>query len=71
MTLHQESKNTIDINTRNYWDTITETIEDKNWIHSTEESREGNSITFETSIYITPGFLFKIVDELITNFHLG
>ena len=27
-------------------------------------------IHFETSIYITPGYEFQIVDELITNFHL-
>jgi len=29
-----------------------------------------NKITFETKIFIYPWFKFKIVDELITNFHL-
>lgn len=28
------------------------------------------SYCFSTSIYITPGDLFLLVDELITNFHL-
>jgi S-adenosylmethionine:tRNA ribosyltransferase-isomerase len=27
-------------------------------------------ISFSTSIYITPGYEFKVVDDLITNFHL-
>lgn len=29
-----------------------------------------NSLSGETDIFITPGFQFKIVDKLITNFHL-
>lgn len=31
---------------------------------------EQNQCFFETSIYIFPGIPFRIVDELITNFHL-
>ncbi len=29
-----------------------------------------NNLSAETSIFITPGFEFKVVDKLITNFHL-
>jgi S-adenosylmethionine:tRNA ribosyltransferase-isomerase len=29
-----------------------------------------NNISGETSIFITPGFQFKVVDKLLTNFHL-
>jgi S-adenosylmethionine:tRNA ribosyltransferase-isomerase len=32
---------------------------------SLQEARSG-----ETSIFITPGFQFRVVDTLITNFHL-
>jgi S-adenosylmethionine:tRNA ribosyltransferase-isomerase len=27
-------------------------------------------ISFSTSIYITPGYIFRVVDDLITNFHI-
>lgn len=29
-----------------------------------------NTGNYETSIFITPGYQFKIVDRLLTNFHL-
>jgi S-adenosylmethionine:tRNA ribosyltransferase-isomerase len=28
------------------------------------------SVDFSTNIFITPGYQFKIIDKLITNFHL-
>jgi len=33
-------------------------------------SISGNTISFESKIFIYPGFEIKIIDELITNFHL-
>jgi S-adenosylmethionine:tRNA ribosyltransferase-isomerase len=42
-------------------------------IHAPAGASSGISaeaITGETSIFITPGFQFKVVDKLITNFHL-
>jgi S-adenosylmethionine:tRNA ribosyltransferase-isomerase len=35
------------------------------------KARSFSEISFETSIYITPGYHFQIVDDLVTNFHLG
>lgn len=67
-TLHQEYKNQFNANTRKYWDSKILDIETPDWIHKITYNK--SSIHFETSIYITPGFIFKIVDELITNFHL-
>jgi S-adenosylmethionine:tRNA ribosyltransferase-isomerase len=34
------------------------------------ETSKATEISGETSIFITPGFEFKVVDKLITNFHL-
>ncbi len=71
--LDQDMKNLFDANTRNYWNTITETLKKQDWIHSLVfVPRNRNWIlNFETSIYITPGYQFQIVDDLVTNFHLG
>ena len=35
------------------------------------EVRSFSGISFETSIYITPGYTFHVIDDLVTNFHLG
>ena len=35
-----------------------------------EFNLSGESLTGETNIFITPGFQFKVVDKLLTNFHL-
>jgi S-adenosylmethionine:tRNA ribosyltransferase-isomerase len=32
---------------------------------------QNEGISFETSIYITPEYTFRVVDDLVTNFHLG
>jgi S-adenosylmethionine:tRNA ribosyltransferase-isomerase len=45
-------------------------MEEKNWIRSPSINRASNTCTFSTAIYITPGHDYKIIDELITNFHL-
>ena len=68
--LDQEMKEIFDSNIIAYWNTLTEDLAPTNWIeHITYHSQTG-SLTFSTSIYITSGYIFRIVDELITNFHL-
>lgn len=67
--LDSNNKKSFDANICNYWDNLIKTEENLDWIKNI--SIYTDSITFETSIYITPGFIFKIIDELITNFHLG
>jgi S-adenosylmethionine:tRNA ribosyltransferase-isomerase len=64
-------KNIIDAKTCNYWNRLTETIENQKWIDSISLDTRILSIHFNTSIYITPGYEFRIVDDLITNFHLS
>ena len=39
-------------------------------LESAAISGELNAFSGETDIFITPGFKFKVVDALITNFHL-
>jgi S-adenosylmethionine:tRNA-ribosyltransferase-isomerase (queuine synthetase) len=64
------SKNNIVKNS--YFDNITENIS----IQEVEKFIDSNVIiqdkfiSFDTKLYIYPGFDYKIVDKLITNFHL-
>lgn len=67
--LSQNEKNTIDANIREYWDTLTGELADTDWIHDITHDTH-NNILFSTSIYITPGYTFHVIDDLITNFHL-
>lgn len=55
---------------RDYWDMLTETLERKNYIHGIRRDENTGTVFFETTIYITPGYRFLLVDDLITNFHL-
>ena len=68
--LTPDIKKSFDAKTCKYWDMLIEVLEKQNWIHKIEESPNLNSLCFETSIYITPGYTFKIVNDIITNFHL-
>ena len=67
--LDTSNKKSFDANICNYWDNLISAEENPNWIKNISMCTD--SIEFETSIYITPGFIFTIIDELITNFHLG
>ena len=67
--LNQDVHDWFDANTRKYWDSLTNEIKKQDWIHTMNIKNE--SISFETSIYITPGYTFHIIDDLVTNFHLG
>ncbi len=72
--LNPDIQNQFDANTRKYWNTLTERLEKQDWIHDIMVYNGNGSfseISFETSIYITPGYQFQIVDDLVTNFHLG
>ncbi len=80
--LDLDIQNSIDANIRDYWNTLIEDLEENDWIDdiilnntNTPYSDSGIScdlseISFSTSIYITPGYRFHIVDDLITNFHI-
>ncbi len=68
-----ESKGNDEFQIKNYEyrDAVTEKIsleECMKYIHSWK--REGTKIVCQTRIFIYPGFAWKLVDGLITNFHL-
>jgi S-adenosylmethionine:tRNA ribosyltransferase-isomerase len=46
------------------------TIENSNFKKSYGDIKLPSAGIFSSSLYITPGFKFKVVDDLITNFHL-
>lgn len=52
---------------RNFWEKISENADEK-WIDNVVIN--GKNIEFATRAYITPGYDFTVIDELITNFHL-
>ncbi len=68
--IDEELKELLDQDTRAYWDTLTQDLGDHNWIENISYESRAESLTFSTSIYITPWYVFRIIDELITNFHL-
>jgi S-adenosylmethionine:tRNA ribosyltransferase-isomerase len=80
--LDPDVHNSIDANIRDYWNTLIQYLEENDWIHdivlnntNIPSSDSGIScsfseISFSTSIYITPGYRFRVVDDLITNFHI-
>lgn len=68
--LQQDLRDTIDHDTRAYWDTLTKNLPHTNWIEHISYDAQKRLLTFSTSIYIIPGYTFRVVDELITNFHL-
>jgi S-adenosylmethionine:tRNA-ribosyltransferase-isomerase (queuine synthetase) len=56
---------------KKFWESTTEDINQKqyeNFIKTIEI--KSNEIQFETKLFIYPWFKFKIINELITNFHL-
>ncbi len=69
--IKEDIKESIDANTRKYWDDITNMLEKQDWIHDITFNFAPSTLHFSTSIYITPGYTFRIVDDLITNFHLS
>lgn len=71
VSLDPNVKSSFDANICTYWDTLTGSVEKQNWIHDITFNATLSTLYFFTSIYITPGFRFKIVDDLVTNFHLG
>lgn len=54
-----------------FWNTLTQDISPevcKDYIK--DFSLQENFISIETTLFIYPGFVFRIIDEMITNFHL-
>jgi S-adenosylmethionine:tRNA ribosyltransferase-isomerase len=68
--MSSEFKERVDPEIRKYWDDLTETLTPNTWIENISIDQTRCTITFATLIYITPGYDFLVVDELITNFHL-
>ncbi len=69
--IKEDTKKSIDANTRKYWDDITKMLEKQDWIDDITFNFAPSTLHFSTSIYITPGYTFRVVDDLITNFHLS
>lgn len=68
--LDTDYKNSIDADTRDYWDRLMPVGVKHDWIHNISIQHDSWNLHFETRIYITPGYQFHLVDDLITNFHL-
>lgn len=66
--LNAEQQKTFSKETRAFWEETTKTLETNFWVFDTQSTAD--TCTFKTQIYITPGYEFRVVDELITNFHL-
>lgn len=56
--------------TVSFWDHIVEGIQLNNYVMDSSLRSEWQYLYFQTKIFIYPGFVFRIVDQLITNFHL-
>jgi S-adenosylmethionine:tRNA ribosyltransferase-isomerase len=66
----REEKELWDQETQTFWNKQEKKAKENTWIRNKEIEKESQIIRFGTSIYITPGFEFCIIDDLITNFHL-
>lgn len=57
---------------RAFWDGIAHITDDRSreWTFVTAYEHDRGVYRFETHIYIFPWYTFRVVDELITNFHL-
>lgn len=53
-----------------FWDDLIVWVEDKTYILDSSIRSEWQYLYFQTKIFIYPGFVFRVVDQLITNFHL-
>lgn len=69
--LDEKIKAMIPSEIRDHWDSLSVSVWEQNYIHTISLIAGENILHFGTTIYITPGHTFRIVDELITNFHLG
>lgn len=65
--LKNQEKAHFDEMVQKFWDKISENS-DVSWIPS--YTIHENSVQFQTKAYITPGYTFRIIDDLVTNFHL-
>lgn len=65
--LKEEVKNAIASEYRAFWDDCSRSIEE---VQVEEILYQNGIFRFKTRIYIYPGVPFRVVDELITNFHL-
>lgn len=68
--LDQNIKNLFESSVQDFWNSVSKNIPSNTWIDEIAFDKDTWNIVFLTSIYITPGYIFQIVDDLITNFHL-
>ena len=66
--LSESEQNAFEDDIVDFWHKNTRDLKNVSWVFDISE--ESASYTFKTRIYITPGYKFRVVDELITNFHL-
>lgn len=69
--MHTEEKKREDREVQAFWERITKEIDTEvaQKFVNNFSFQEGNSI-IDTTLFIYPGFIFRIIDEMITNFHL-
>ena len=68
--LSMDIRESIDTEVGEWWDTLTESLEQADFIYSVVYEDVSKKISYATTIYIYPGKRFLLVDDLITNFHL-
>ena len=68
--LDQNIKDAFEPSVQDFWNSVSESVPNNTWIAEIAFDKDAWNIIFLTSIYITPGYNFQIVDDLITNFHL-
>lgn len=67
-----EVKENFPLGVRQFWESTAHITDDRSreWVFVTAYEQSDQVYRFETHIYIFPWYTFRIVDELITNFHL-
>ena len=58
----------LDTDTLNFWDDITKDIKTNPFVSDVQVS--DSEVSGHTKLFITPGFRFRVVSEIVTNFHL-
>jgi S-adenosylmethionine:tRNA ribosyltransferase-isomerase len=71
LTIKDQLNSQCDEKTTTYWNNLSSHLDpSKSYISNAHISMEEGKIHFDCSLYILPGFVFSLIDQLITNFHL-
>ena len=71
LSLSEKEKLLPDVDAFHFWEAITSDIQQpdyEKYVH--DVTLQQNRIVCETQLFIFPGWKFRIIDEMITNFHL-